>query len=164
MPTGKYERKPITHCRRNHEFHPENTYYATDGRRRCLTCVRSRKREYRKSDHGRRVNRENWLRTNYGLSLQSYDKMLADQNGVCAICKEEPGTHWLVVDHNHKTGKIRGLLCWRCNGQGLGGFKDSHEIVESAHCYMEEDRGYFAVPNAEILQALYSPSSTTGLP
>lgn len=54
----------------------------------------------------------------YGLSPEAYAKMVADQGGVCAICKRDPSVNRggvLAVDHNHRTGKVRALLCQRCN-------------------------------------------------
>lgn len=59
--------------------------------------------------------RERALKAKYGITVADYDAMLAKQNGVCAICKFPPKRRRLAVDHNHKTGKVRGLLCWRCN-------------------------------------------------
>ena len=54
-------------------------------------------------------------RRQLGLSVEDYDAMLAAQGGVCAICGNPPKTRRLDVDHDHKTGKVRGLLCHRCN-------------------------------------------------
>ena len=51
----------------------------------------------------------------YGITAEQYNKMLAEQNGVCAICGRPPKTKRLHVDHDHKTGKIRALLCMMCN-------------------------------------------------
>ena len=64
--------------------------------------------------------RERWLKCVYGLSLDTYTKMLHQQNGVCAICGECPPIpkgrkSSLFVDHDHKTGSLRGLLCHKCN-------------------------------------------------
>ena len=50
-----------------------------------------------------------------GLPLAEYDALLAAQGGGCAICGNAPKTRRLHVDHDHKTGKVRGLLCHRCN-------------------------------------------------
>lgn len=61
-----------------------------------------------------------WLRWKYGLTEEAYDQALADQQYACAICKAET---LLVVDHNHGTNQVRGLLCNDCN-YGLGRFKD----------------------------------------
>ncbi len=69
--------------------------------------------------------------------------LLESQGGVCAICKKEEqiidkggGTQRLSVDHDHDTGKIRGLLCNDCN-VGLGRFKDNLELLRSAVAYLE---------------------------
>ena len=50
-----------------------------------------------------------------GIPLAEYDALLAAQGGGCAICGNPPKTRRLHVDHDHKTGKVRGLLCHRCN-------------------------------------------------
>lgn len=49
------------------------------------------------------------------LPAAEYDRLLTKQNGVCAICGRPPKTRKLHIDHDHKTGRIRGLLCVRCN-------------------------------------------------
>lgn len=60
--------------------------------------------------------REFNLKKKYGLTVEEYDQMLADQDGHCAICPVEPTpTKRLAVDHCHKTGKVRSLLCHTCN-------------------------------------------------
>lgn len=52
----------------------------------------------------------------YDLTPEEHAKMMHDQKGVCAICEKLPnGKRPLVVDHNHTTGKVRGLLCYGCN-------------------------------------------------
>jgi hypothetical protein len=50
-----------------------------------------------------------------GFTAEDYDRLLAAQGGGCAICKAPPKTRRLHVDHDHKTGAVRGLLCHRCN-------------------------------------------------
>ena len=73
-------------------------------------------KKYQKSEKARHKNRKKNLMKNYGLTLEQYDQMFENQGGVCAICEETNiSDRRLVVDHNHKTGKIRGLLCYRCN-------------------------------------------------
>jgi hypothetical protein len=54
-------------------------------------------------------------RSRTGLELAAYEARLAAQGGVCAICGRPPKTRRLDVDHEHKTGAVRGLLCHRCN-------------------------------------------------
>lgn len=61
------------------------------------------------------IRRASMLKRNYGLTLQTYNTMLLGQNGGCAICERKPGKRPLHVDHNHVTGKVRGLLCHQCN-------------------------------------------------
>lgn len=75
----------------------------------------------------------------YGLSLIEYKAMFESQTGRCAICKSAPTLKRLSVDHDHKTGAVRGLLCTNCN-LGLGNFKDDQEILKAASDYLS---GYF---------------------
>lgn len=84
-----------------------------------------------------------YLRKKYGITLEWYRKQLSKQNNVCAICKQ-PETAVIKgkvismpVDHCHKTGKTRGLLCTKCN-RGLGLFRDDHDILKSAIDYLKD--------------------------
>lgn len=54
-------------------------------------------------------------RTAYGITLDEYERLFIEQNGLCAICKAEPIKYKLAVDHDHDTGAVRGLLCPPCN-------------------------------------------------
>lgn len=54
-------------------------------------------------------------RAHFGVTLEHYDAMLAAQNGHCGLCPATPKTRRLNVDHDHKSGKVRELLCNRCN-------------------------------------------------
>jgi hypothetical protein len=81
--------------------------------------------------------RQDWhLRKKYGIGLDEYEKRLADQGGVCAICSL-PGEDTLDVDHDHKTGAVRALLCHLCN-IGLGAFADDPARLERAMGYLKE--------------------------
>ena len=76
----------------------------------------------------------------YGITLDDYNQMLDDQDGVCAICQNEcPTGRRLSVDHDHETGEVRGLLCHGCN-LGLGAFKDSVRGLQRAIQYLESSR------------------------
>jgi hypothetical protein len=76
------------------------------------------------------------LKNNFGITLEIYEQMDQAQKGVCAICgKYPPKKKCLCVDHNHKTGKVRGLLCNLCNA-ALGGFKDNIELLTAAIAYL----------------------------
>lgn len=63
------------------------------------------------------------LRKHFGISLAEYNIMKAQQKGLCAICNRLPMLKDLAVDHDHKTGKVRALLCGTCN-RGIGQFND----------------------------------------
>jgi len=63
------------------------------------------------------------------------DDMLREQGGICAICLQTSGKWHL--DHNHKTGKIRGILCHHCN-TGLGNLKDDVAVLKRAIAYLEK--------------------------
>ena len=77
------------------------------------------------------------LKRNFGITLEQYDEMLENQNGVCAICG---GINFdgrrLAVDHNHKTGKIRDLLCMNCN-HFIGQAKENIIVLQSAINYLK---------------------------
>ena len=81
----------------------------------------------------------------YGVSKEWFDSILKAQGGVCAICTS-PDTGLkgkaFAVDHNHKTNRVRGLLCSKCN-TALGSFKDSVELLKSAIAYLEKHDGNF---------------------
>lgn len=77
------------------------------------------------------------IKYKYGLSEKEHKHLLKEQNYKCAICgipQSELRTA-LCVDHDHKTGKIRGLLCTLCN-QGLGSFRDNQSNIENALYYL----------------------------
>lgn len=71
-----------------------------------------------------------------GLTVEQYDKLLLDQGGVCKICGRPPKKLRLSVDHNHQTGAIRGLLCWKCN-TGIGWFREDVNALRKAADYLK---------------------------
>lgn len=96
----------------------------------------------------RAANPERWklrfrnakLKQNYGITQADYDRMLTEQNGVCAICGglQNKAYPWkLSVDHDKTTGRIRGLLCSACN-QGIGSLRHSLQILRNAIAYLEK--------------------------
>ena len=101
---------------------------------------RARRAEYRKTDAYKRSLRKTHLKTKYGLTPEDYDRMLEDQAGGCAICGKPPRPDIsLHVDHDHETGRIRGLLCFTCNN-GLGQFRDDPELLIAAATYVAAHR------------------------
>lgn len=85
------------------------------------------------------------LKSAYGITLEQYDALAKQQNYVCAVCgKHESNMHGksdnlsrLCVDHDHVTGRIRGLLCHKCN-VGIGHFEDRLDVLASAIAYLSK--------------------------
>jgi hypothetical protein len=108
------------------------TYTTTGGKPR-LFCDDHRgysSAEYRRHYH---------LKTNYGISQSDYQRLFDLQDGQCAICGTTDPKHYGMfnVDHDHETGKVRGLLCAQCN-QGLGKFRDNIHFLEQAVLYLSK--------------------------
>ncbi len=108
---------------------------------------RSIKSSYQKSGKPRSRKkaepyRSQVLRRKYGITVSDYEEILKNQEYKCAICKTyNPGKRrgsW-PIDHDHKTGKVRGLLCWSCNS-ALGLLKDSYELCEKAAEYLRKSK------------------------
>lgn len=152
-------------CRACKSNKPESDFYKKTGKYRkeyaCKKCVNVRRRahylenrEYKikQAREYREKNRERVLhskrRQSFGITAKEFNEMLLRQNGLCAICKQPETskinrgkngskTNSLSVDHDHRTGAIRGLLCGRCN-RGVGFFKDDIKILYSAAKYLKE--------------------------
>lgn len=85
----------------------------------------------------KRKAKDRRLRKTYGITITEYDRMLKEQKGVCWICHRPPKKRALAVDHDHKTGQVRGLLCSNCN-YGMGRyFKENAEHLRRAAEYLE---------------------------
>jgi phage-related minor tail protein len=96
-----------------------------------------RRRRKRQTDPKYRDKRLRWI---YGISLEEYDAMLDRQGGVCAICKRKPDEgKALFVDHCHVTGRVRGLLCGKCNSVLAFG-NDDPDILRAAIAYLQAAR------------------------
>ncbi len=88
----------------------------------------SNSRKYRKNLDPL-VKRERLLLKKYGLTLEGYNNILLAQGGGCAICNRKPGERPLHVDHDHRTDRIRGLLCHQCNWY-LGTIDADPDIIQ----------------------------------
>ncbi len=110
----------------------ERHRYATNPDYRARALARSR------GEPGRRRR----LMSDYGITLEDYDAMLAAQNGACAICRRRSQRR-LAVDHCHLTGMVRALLCDGCN-KGLGNFEDQPGWLRRAADLLEEARARYA--------------------
>lgn len=86
---------------------------------------------------GRAAYLRRYILRKYKLSMNEYWKMVGDHGGLCAICESKNIGGWrLGIDHDHKTGKVRGLLCNPCNA-GLGNFRDKIQTLYRAADYLE---------------------------
>ena len=118
-----------------------NPEYAKRQHENCNAWQKKNSEKMR--EHGRKYRvkqgpdygRNRHLRQVWGMTPDDYDQLLAKQDGKCAICQQLPGKKRLAIDHCHKTGMIRGLLCFRCNF-GLSYFKESAEVMSRAAKYL----------------------------
>lgn len=103
----------------------------------CAACKQEYDRDYyQRTKPERKKQMRDWhLTARYGISQEQYDEMLRRQGGVCAICEQPPIKHRLDVDHDHESGRVRGLLCRDCN-LGVGKLKESLEILARAARYL----------------------------
>ena len=127
-------------CTKCHETKPEADFYKTGKGDKlhgsCKICFKARvaagKDPVRKRDLG--------LQRMYGITSEDYAEMLESQGGVCGKCKRPPPNHrkkFLAVDHCHKTGQVRGLLCDNCN-RGIGLLGDTVESLMEAVNYLQK--------------------------
>lgn len=121
-------------CSQCHERKPLGSFFtrakSTKLRPECKTC----------SHAGCKVtNRQAGLKRMYGITVADYDRMLTEQRGVCAICQSPPNPtsrfKHLSVDHCHRTGNVRGLLCHNCN-KAIGLLRDDPSRVTAVAQYL----------------------------
>ena len=114
-------------------------------RMQCKECRSIISKEW-KSKNENIINIKNASRrmvARYGISIQDYNNMLKNQDGVCAICgtsKLSKNKSRFAIDHCHHTGIVRGLLCTNCNS-GIGKLKDNPDIVIKAYNYLIRNGG-----------------------
>ena len=104
---------------------------------KCRKCECEFSKAYARRNHVYRdkqatSSRKHW----YDITDDAYDAILQAQGGVCAICEEAPTGKLLALDHCHTSGRVRGLLCSRCN-LALGHFGDSLSLLVRAAAYIE---------------------------
>lgn len=118
-----------------------NNKHRKDGKSHCCRqCTRRRTKEYYGEYPEKRTDK--WLKTRYGITIDDYKRMYSEQNGKCYICKTDKAPSKFKrfsVDHCHKSGKVRGLLCRNCN-LILGGAKDSEEILLNCIEYLKKHK------------------------
>jgi hypothetical protein len=116
------------------------------GYRQCTKCKRNRAERFFKGQRGRvcetcrkrgrsRASHENRVMATYGLGKGEYEALFSAQGGACAICQGRRRQR-LSVDHCHKTGIVRGLLCRMCNSRLLTAARDRPEVLRAAADYL----------------------------
>ena len=108
----------------------QRLWYARN-RDRILEAARKFRREH--PGHNKERSRFNHLRKMYGMTEEMYNERLASQNGMCILCGSDKS---LEIDHDHVTGRVRGIVCHCCN-VALGQFKDNVEVIRRAIAYLE---------------------------
>ena len=131
------------------QFYTMNRYYKNGVQKRQSSCKECQNKitkdryQNKKYDYSE-INRENYLKRTYNITIKEYDKMFDEQNGVCAVCqqpekriatrklnKDDETTLSLAVHHCHKTNKLLALVCNDCN-RGMGLLKDDPELLRRA--------------------------------
>jgi len=100
-----------------------------------IKCTKELRKKYKYTKEEMRFNN---ILYKFKLTKTEYNNLLDSQEGKCKICKVKSNRN-LSVDHCHKSGKIRGLLCNTCNA-GLGMFKDCIDLLNNAIIYITESK------------------------
>lgn len=111
----------------------------------CVDCLREKDRARYAANPELRKSQARWggIKKKYGLTQEAWQQMFSAQNGLCGVCEGPMLAHTYsnrdkrgaCVDHCHKTGRVRGLLCCKCN-QGIGLLGDNADIAERAAIYL----------------------------
>ena len=107
----------------------------------CKACDKHLRSLYFSDEVNNDRAKDNRLKNMYGISLDDFNRMFDEQNGVCLICKRPESCNdgrRFNVDHCHVTGDVRGLLCNNCN-KGLGHFKDNTLLLHNAIKYLNKE-------------------------
>lgn len=130
-------------CRGCDQVKPQDAFHlrATSSRpnrrdSRCKACRSAHARARNSMLEIQERARERKYQQKYGIGITDYDQMLASQGGCCAICRT-PASDVLHVDHDHLSGKVRELLCLKCNSL-LGQASDRIDVLRSAIEYLEK--------------------------
>ena len=144
-----------SHCIKGHERTKETVDPKSGSCKLCRAVLTKRWRQTPEAKAKRNAQQKKWalnnpnkvlainLKTLYGLTIEQYNVIIEKQKGLCPICnialseRKMFGADRPVVDHNHETNEVRGVLCSNCNC-ALGLFKDSCTVLENAIQYLRE--------------------------
>ena len=121
---AKYEQNPRPYIDRVLKWQRENP-----------ERVRANMDRYRSSGRKKVSDRKSHLKRNYGLTLEAFEALLVAQGGGCAICGKPDADN---VDHDHRTGRVRGILCFNCN-IAVGQLEDTAERALAVATYLDRD-------------------------
>ena len=144
-PNGKMT--TMSHCKKCATV-IHNKYYHKNSRR--LNDIRNKQWD-RYYENNMSYYRKKCL-SRYGMTPEDYDTLFKNQEGKCKICSSaSPGGKYKFfhVDHCHTTGKVRGLLCSRCN-LAIGNFKDDVKLLESSITYLQNTSNPFEKPSEQL--------------
>lgn len=132
------------HCKRCDQTKPTSEFFRDRNRPDgytylCKKCSMGNTKKWVGENRDKR--KDYYLRKTYGITLEEHNRMSQEQGGRCAICgTDQPGGKagaYFVVDHNHETGAVRGLLCNRCN-RAIGMFGEDPSVLDSAIAYLRK--------------------------
>ena len=145
----------VRFCRWCNLSKTDGDFYKYRGRQ-CKKCVAAETTKRRATPEGRAKHKQqyaawrlrNWDREmrritahnrykKYGITDAEYNTMLTEQGNTCKICRSTPTREQLSVDHDHSSGRIRGLLCRRCNRM-LGFVRDSEALLIAMYSYLTD--------------------------
>jgi hypothetical protein len=143
--------KELVLCGRCGETKPRSAFYdqlhTSKPRRPCKLCLGKYERARYAAKDGDRISHAQVLRKKYKLTPADYDAMLSEQGGLCAVCRQPETTRGrggaprrLSVDHDHRTGAVRQLLCHRCN-LVTRAVEDNPELLQEVRRYLAKHRG-----------------------
>lgn len=143
------EMERMLYCPRCKQEKPESQFnrskQTTSGRHTyCKACcTHYYKNVYKGSDNEKLSQRKAHLKKDRGITMGRYWEMLKEQGGKCKICESYDNGNkrnkYFCVDHDHKTGKVRGLLCHPCNS-AIGKLKDDPVLIQKALDYLLEKK------------------------
>jgi len=141
IPVPKTTTKVCFTCKTEHPwthefFYRSNVRYLQN---ECKSCNKVRRAKWWKSAAGKLSSTNTKLQARFGITADQYNARLREQGGKCLVCSATSSCmgHKLAVDHDHKTGTIRGLLCKSCN-IAIGNMHDDPQRLRNAASYLEK--------------------------
>lgn len=140
----KLDKTTLIYCKGCKEQKDLSCFYFRKARNKpyslCKSCVNINRKRYKANNPKAYslISKRDRLKRVFKMSIESYNELFNKQQGCCAICKKHQSEFKksLAVDHCHKTGAIRGLLCGKCN-LGIGHLNDDIAIFENAIKYLK---------------------------